>query len=143
MCLHVMSVKEVNYMFPQGSTQWKVVQSLLKEESHLQNKTKKIKEGRGEKNSRHRSRVSVQQGQKKTKQAWNEVRCLVTKTQSNTNSTIYSVNTTQRPEGDRDSETETRRQRLRLSDSQTQRQRVRESDSETQLQCDRNSSDML
>ena len=51
MCLHVMGVKEklkgVNYISPQGSTQWKVVEGLLIEKSHLQKQKNKIKEGRG------------------------------------------------------------------------------------------------
>lgn len=33
-----MKVKEVNYMFPQGSTQWKVGEGLLIQKSHLQQK---------------------------------------------------------------------------------------------------------
>lgn len=42
-------VKEVNYMFPQGSTQWKVVEGLLIQKSHLEQKIykKKIKEEGG------------------------------------------------------------------------------------------------
>ena len=41
-------VKEVIYMFPQGSTQWEVMEGLLIEKSHLQQKQQTVKEGGGE-----------------------------------------------------------------------------------------------
>lgn len=35
-CCAFVKVKEVNYMFPQGSTQWKVLECLLIKVSHLE-----------------------------------------------------------------------------------------------------------
>lgn len=72
-CVLCVKVKEVNYMFPQGSTQWKVVEGLLIQKSHLEQKTykkKKIKEEGGDiKHTRRQSVVSV-----RGKKVWNEIR---------------------------------------------------------------------
>lgn len=78
----VMSVKEqvkgVNYIFPQGSTQWEVVEGLLIQESHLQEKSYEIKGGEGGEKKTPDARASCQFNQDtKRNQAWNEVRGLV------------------------------------------------------------------
>lgn len=79
LCLHVMSVKErvkgVNYIFPQGSTQWKVVEGLLIHESHLQKKSYEIKEGQGGETQTADAGASCHFNEDtEQKQAWNEVR---------------------------------------------------------------------
>lgn len=48
MCCVFVKVKEINYIFPQGSTQWKVVEGLLIYMSHLKQKIYKHNKRQGE-----------------------------------------------------------------------------------------------
>lgn len=46
MCCVFVEVKEVNYMFPQGCTQWKVLECLLIKMSHLEQKIGQTRKGK-------------------------------------------------------------------------------------------------